>query len=98
MNWINNSDTIIFGPDFNEELDTVLISAYSKLIFSDYILNEKLFDSYANNNFDALCTLDSNLFDKDVSRLHPILTFINFGWRFNQDVSNLPQSLTHQFW
>ena len=42
MNWITNTDTIIFDSEFNEKLDINLISNYRKIIFSDYELNEKV--------------------------------------------------------
>ncbi len=41
MNWIASDDTIIFDYKFNNKLDISLISAYTKLIFSNYTLNEK---------------------------------------------------------
>ena len=49
MNYIANSDTIIFAPEFNDELDINLITNYTKLIFSDYKLNERLFNMYNEN-------------------------------------------------
>ncbi len=72
MNWIANEDTIIFDARFNTELDIELISNYSKLIFSDYELNEKIFEYCANNNFDNLQYVKSK-FNKDVSILPQLL-------------------------
>ena len=51
MNWIVSSDTIIFDPEFNQKLDIELISGYKIIIFSNFVLNERLFESYANNDF-----------------------------------------------
>ncbi len=93
-NWIAYFDTIIFNHKFNVEQYKVLISAYSKLIFSNYKLEDKLFESYYNNNFNNLCLL-MNTFDNDISNLPSTLTHLTFGYWFNQDVSKLPQSLTH---
>ena len=52
MNWITNDDTIIFGAEFNEKLDAELIYGYKKLIFSDYELNEELFEHYTNDDLE----------------------------------------------
>ncbi len=54
MNYITNNDTIIFDCKFNNKFYIQLISAYAKLIFSSYKLNNKLFESYENNCFDGL--------------------------------------------
>ena len=54
MNYITKEDTIIFSPYFNENLDINLISGYAKLIFSNYVLDDKLFEDYENNNFNSL--------------------------------------------
>ncbi len=94
MNWIANTDTIIFDAKFDEELDINTISSYTKLIFSDYELNEKLFESYANNDVYHF-KFNENKFNQDISNLHPILTHLIFGWNFNQNVSELPLNITH---
>ena len=52
MNYITNNNTIIFHSKFNNKLDHNLISNYTKLIFSSYDLNDKLFESYENNCLD----------------------------------------------
>ena len=52
MNWITNLDTIIFDPDFNELLNHNLLLNYQNIIFSDYRLNNNLFENYKNNNFE----------------------------------------------
>ncbi len=93
MNWIANTDTIIFDYEFNTKLNIELISGYSKLIFSNYELNEQLFEHYLNNNFNNLKYIGSK-FNQDVSNLPQSITHLTFGYDFNQDVSKLPQSLT----
>ena len=94
MNYITNDDTIIFDSEFNEELDTELISGFKKLIFSDYELNERLFEHYANNNFCGL-KYEINKFNQDVSVLPSSIIHLTFGTYFDQDVSVLPPFLTH---
>ena len=51
MEYITNKDKIIFEPEFNRKLDFDLISGYTNLIFSNHILNDRLFESYSNNIF-----------------------------------------------
>ncbi len=94
MNYIANCDTIIFNPELNDELDIRLISNYAKLIFSDYALDEKLFEHYSNNNFKSL-KYEGSKFNQDVSNLPQGLIHLTFGYEFNQDVSKLPQGLIH---
>ena len=52
--YITNESTIIFDPKFNKPLDYKLLSNYSSIIFSDYELNDDLFDAYTNYNFHKL--------------------------------------------
>ena len=94
MNWITNDDTIIFGPEFNKKLDIELISGFTKLIFSNHELNEKLFEHYTNNDFMGL-EIKKNRFNKDVSFLPYSLTHLTFGHCFNRDVYVLHQGITH---
>ena len=94
MNWITSDDTIIFEPKYNKELNIELISAYKKLIFSDFVsLNKILFDYYLNNVYGAIY-YKQNMFNKDVSNLPFGLTHLIFGDSFNCDVSALPPTLT----
>ena len=65
MNWITSSNTIIFGPTFNSKLDIEMISCFKIIIFSDYELNEKLFWSYTNNDFNGLEYVGS-IFNQDI--------------------------------
>ena len=94
MNYIANIDTIIFDSKFNDELDIGLISAYTKLIFSNFKLdkkifecyeNEKLFEFYSDDDLFSLKFLGSK-FNQDVSNLPPSITHLIFGCHFNQDV------------
>ena len=94
MNYITKDDTIIFAPHFNSELDINLLSKFNKLIFSDYELNDKLFEVYENNNFENL-TCIKNKFNQEVNKLPHNIIHLTFGWNFNQEVNNLPQNLTH---
>ena len=94
MSWIANDDTIIFNSDFNEKLDIELISRYKIIIFSDYVLNKKLFEFYENNKFNGLIYKESK-FNKDVSKLPQGIIHLIFGHDFNQVISVLPSTLTH---
>ena len=51
MNYITKDNTIIYAPSFNDELDNELLNNYKKIIFSDYNLNDGLFDAYDNYDF-----------------------------------------------
>ena len=51
---ITNEDTIIFYLEFNKPLESKLLSNYKKIIFSDYELNDNIFDAYENNNFNGI--------------------------------------------
>ena len=75
MNYITKGDTIIFAPQFKENLNVSLISNYAKLIFSNNVLDDKLFENYENNNIDYFKSYQCS--------------------KFNQEINNLPQSLTH---
>ncbi len=77
MNWIANQNTIIFNTEFNEIIDISLISTYTKLIFSEYELNEQLFEHYSDNNFKGLKWIRSK-FNQNVSNLHPFSYTFNF--------------------
>ena len=76
MKWIANSDTIIFDCEFNEKLDIELISGYTKIIFSNYKLNEKLFEYYLNEKLFEYYLNDNNS--------------EYYVGTFNQDISVLP--------
>ena len=94
MEYITKNDTIIFAPQFNKKLDNNLICIYKKIIFSNYKLNEDLFDVYLNDNFYDLKHIKSQ-FNQIVNELPNSITHLTFGHKFNQVVNNLPNSLTH---
>ncbi len=48
--YITSEDTIIFSPEYDKPLNPELISNYKKIIFSNYELNDKLFEAYESNN------------------------------------------------
>ena len=54
MNYIVRDDIIIFNFKSNKKLNLNLLSYYKKVIFSDYELNECLFDEYESKNFKKL--------------------------------------------
>ena len=60
--YIAKDDTIIFSPEFNEELNHLILVNYKKIIFSDYKLNQKLFDSYSNSNLNVVKCIGSKNF------------------------------------
>ncbi len=94
MNYITNNDTIIFAPSFNDELDYKLLNVYKKIIFSNYDLDNDLFEKYENNNFQGLENIVSN-FNQSIDNLPSSITHLTFSHNFNQLVDNLPSSITH---
>ena len=46
LDYITKDSIIIFSPYFNDKLDFDLLSNYKQIIFSDYKLNDKLFNAY----------------------------------------------------
>ena len=92
-----NKDTIIFDPDYNEQLDMDLITQYKEIIFSDYKLSEGICEAYENNIFKNFKWIGSQ-FNQEVDHLflsNTQLTHLTFGYHFNQEVTILPQQLTH---
>ncbi len=94
MNYITSGDTVIFAPLFNDELDSKLLNDYCQIIFSDYVLNDSLFEKYENNNLQDLEFIGSN-FNCPVDNLPSTITHLTFGNYFNRTVDNLPSSITH---
>ena len=95
MKYISKDDTIIINPEFNEPLNDehiAILSKYQKVIFSDYLLTDELFESYENNNNNKW---SANKFKQQVNNLPKSITHITFGQCFNQSVDNLPDSITH---
>jgi len=94
MNYITSGDTIIFEPSFNNELDYGLLKDYRKIIFSNYNLDDSLFERYENNNFKNIKIIGSD-FNHSVDNLPSIVTHLTFGFHFNCPVDNLQSSITH---
>ena len=92
VDYITNKDTIIFSPNYNVLTDVNLLSLYNKIIFSNYELNEELFEKYENLDFEYLKWIGSK-FNQKVE-LPENLTHLTFGENFNQKVE-LPVNLSH---
>ena len=97
MNYISKDDTIIIDPDFNEPLNDehiAILSKYQKVIFSNFKLENSLFEAYRRiHNFNAkdyIC----NKFNKLVDNLPNSITHLTMEYEFNQSVDNLPNSIT----
>jgi len=78
MKYITSCDTIIFAPSFNDELDCGLLNDYRQIIFSNYNLDDNLFERYVNNNFQGLKYIRSN-FNRSFDNLPSIVTYLTFG-------------------
>jgi hypothetical protein len=92
VNYITNKDTIIFSPFYDESINPNLLSLYNKIIFSNYKLNEDLFEKYENLDFKGLKWFGFG-FNQKVD-LPENLTHLTFNDDFNQEV-HLPKNLTH---
>src|SRR3990167_2681233 len=82
--FITKDDTIIFAPEFNKSLDLELINKYKNLIFSNYALDNNLFDKYKKNTLLYIISL----FNQEVNNLPNSLTHLTVGYKFNQEVNN----------
>ena len=96
--YITKDSIIIFSPYFNGELDIEFLSNYKQIIFSNYELNDELFDAYANNEFKNLKYIGSKY---DLQIVFPqkliytcICSYLTLGHKFNHEI-NLPENLTH---
>ena len=78
----------MYDPNFNKEIEVRLLEKYSNVIFSNYELNNKLFECYEKNHFNKF-EHKSSIFNQQVNLTH--LTFCGY---FNQEI-NLPPNLTH---
>ncbi len=76
VDYITNKDTIIFSLYYNGLIDIILSSKYNKIIFSDYELNEKLFEKYEKINFNG-CNFIGSKFNQKVE-LPKKLTRVKF--------------------
>lgn len=55
LDYMENDDTIIFSPLYNKPLGyELLLHKYKKIIFSNCILSDRLFEAYENNNLQNL--------------------------------------------
>lgn len=52
VDYITKDDTIIFNPEFDKPLKPELLVGYKKIIFSDLILDNNLYDAYEHKKFD----------------------------------------------
>ncbi len=59
----------------------------------NYELNDKLFEHYANNDFNNLKYKESN-FNHNISNLPQIITYLTFGSNFNQQY-NIPYNIKY---
>ena len=84
MKYISSTNTIIISPKFNEKLSNEyikIISKFDKVIFSNYKLNDKLFEAYKNNKFNSFKYI-GNEFNSPVDNLSSSLTHLTFGQYF----------------
>ena len=51
IDYITKDDMIVFSSTYNEVPSINLLSVYKKIIFSDYALDNYLFDEYFNQDF-----------------------------------------------
>ena len=100
VDYITKDDIIIFSPNYNDIIDIKLLSNYKQIIFSFFVLQDDLFDAYANKNFKNQKLFNStnakcfhNCFNQKIE-FPPNITHITFGHDFNQLVV-LPQNLIH---
>jgi len=96
IDYITKDDTIIFSPNFNKPLDQEMLFNYKKIIFSDYVLDDNLFERYENNNLQNLKRICSN-FNQSINNLPSTITHLTFDpfSYFNQSINNLPPTITN---
>jgi len=94
--YIIKVDTIIFSPAFNEQINQKLLVGYKKIIFSDYVLNVRLFDAYENNDFINLKYFGSKFNQSLETSLENLtsLTHLTFGNNYNLSLGNSLKNLT----
>ena len=93
--YIVKNDVIIFSPHYNNLLQLNIILGYSKIIFSDCELCDKLFDFYEKNKMNISKKIIKSNFNQPVDNLPCTITHLTFGYRFNKPVDNLPCTITH---
>ena len=94
MDYIIKDDTIIFSPEYNRQIDTNLLTNCKKIIFSNYELDDYIFDKYNFGNLYELRYVQSK-FNYSVNNLPNSLIHLTFGHAFNYIVDKLPEYLTH---
>ena len=75
MDYITKDRTIIFNPYFNNEIKTELLLDFDKVIFSNYELNDNLFEAYELNNFNELNIASSSIFNLPINLPTNIIHF-----------------------
>ena len=87
-NYITNGNIIIFNPWYNKPLSPELLSSYKKIIFSNYELNEGLFENYDNlQNLKYIGSCFNQPLGNSLDKCTE-LTHIRFGDYFNQPLLN----------
>ena len=92
VDYITANDVIIFDPRYDKPLSLKLNiqSNLKKIIFSNYELNNDIFEAYENSNFDNFALICSNFNQPLGNSLAncTALTHIFFGYLFNQPLGN----------
>jgi len=96
VDYIIKDDTIIFSHEFDKPLNCKLFTNYKKIIFSDFKLNNDLFDAYENNKFTNLHYMSSRFNQPLGNSLDNLtsLTHLSFGEKYNQPLCNSLDKLT----
>ena len=80
VDYITKDSIIIFSLNFNDKLDIEFLSNYKQIIFSNYELNDEIFNAYANNDFYYLNYICSE-FNQSIE-LHENLIHLTFSYFF----------------
>ena len=75
--YIIKEDTLIFAPEFNGLLDIKFVLNYKNVIFSDYRLEESIFEAYENDKFINFIYQGSK-FNREVNFLQQFTEFAEF--------------------
>ena len=51
-NYISKGYTIIFSPYYNDSIKADILNLYDKIIFSDFLLTDDLFEKHSNSDFE----------------------------------------------
>jgi len=85
MKYQSNNYIIIISPDFNDNLNESnikILCDFKKIIFSNYKLDDNLFELYRNNNFNNTKII-KNKFNQPIDNLPSTITNLTFGSNFN---------------